>query len=437
MQKIAYTLTLAAILLSAQPGLYSDAADVSSEPMMYTEPTFTTHQEPQEPQKQLSTNVYTETYTESASTPAPAPQPVVKTLTPFTGKITKNKVRLRLQPSLDAGILRELNSGDLVIVTGETDEFYAVEPTGDIKAYIYRTYVLDGVVEGTRVNVRLEPDTNAPVIAQMNSGDPVPNGTIYPKDKKWIEFTAPASTRFYVAKEFVTKIGDKSTLTNIKRRREEINAILSSSAQTIQTEMRKPFDQIHIEETFKKLNKAISEYTDFPEEIAKLKTLLSVTQESYLQKKLADMEAKMKSMSTSSSTTTTSAPTTTSDGSSSSTASPMLNNRMAAWQANEERVYNEWAQKIPNAPSMDEFYQEQKQNAVTLQGVIEPYDRPVRNKPGDYVLVTQANHMPIAYLYSTQVNLQDKVGKMVVVHATSRGNNNFAFPAYFVLSVEE
>jgi hypothetical protein len=41
--------------------------------------------------------------------------------------------------------------------------------------------------------------------------------------------------------------------------------------------------------------------------------------------------------------------------------------------------------------------------------------------------------LPIAYLYSTQVDLQGKVGQAVTLQAAPRPNHHFAFPAYFVL----
>ena len=91
----------------------------------------------------------------------------------FTGKVMGDKVRLRLQPHLDAPILREMNTGDLLIVDSESNDFFAAKPLADVKAYIFRTYVLDGLVEGTNVNVRLAPDIEAPVLTQLNTGDTV------------------------------------------------------------------------------------------------------------------------------------------------------------------------------------------------------------------------------------------------------------------------
>ena len=69
------------------------------------------------------------------------------TFEPFTGKIKKQKVRMRLQPLYDGQILKEMNSGDMVIVVGESDDFFAVQPPAEFKGYVYRTYVLDNVIE--------------------------------------------------------------------------------------------------------------------------------------------------------------------------------------------------------------------------------------------------------------------------------------------------
>ncbi|MFN4174814.1 MAG: hypothetical protein ACK4HV_06910, partial [Parachlamydiaceae bacterium] len=61
----------------------------------------------------------------------------------FTGRITKNKVRMRSLPNLEAPVVRELNRNDMVLVTDENDEFYTVAAPQNMKAYIFRTFVLD------------------------------------------------------------------------------------------------------------------------------------------------------------------------------------------------------------------------------------------------------------------------------------------------------
>ena len=87
----------------------------------------------------------------------------------FTGQVAKNRVRMRLNPALDSVIINELSKDDLVVVTNESDEFYEVLPPSQMKGYVFRTYVLDGQVEGSNVNIRLEPDTGSQVVCQVNS----------------------------------------------------------------------------------------------------------------------------------------------------------------------------------------------------------------------------------------------------------------------------
>ena len=91
----------------------------------------------------------------------------------FTGKLIANKVRIRAKPDLDSPIIRQMNKNDLLLVVGESNDFYAIEPLKDTKAYVFRSYVLDNVVEANRVNVRLEPHIDAPIIGQLQIGNRV------------------------------------------------------------------------------------------------------------------------------------------------------------------------------------------------------------------------------------------------------------------------
>jgi hypothetical protein len=108
---------------------------------------------------------------------------------------------------------------------------------------------------------------------------------------------------------------------------------------------------------------------------------------------------------------------------------------MIGWLPREQELYQTWAAQNNNR-SEDEFYHEQRQDAISIRGIIEPYTRAINNKPGDYILINRASHLPIAYLYSTQIDLQNSVGHEVSLQAVPRPNNNFAIPAYFVLGIE-
>jgi uncharacterized protein YgiM (DUF1202 family) len=395
----------------------------------------------------------TPTITKTVSSPTVSSPTALPAFTPFTGKITRNKVRLRLQPSGDAPILRQMDQGDLVIVLEETDDFYAIQPPAGTKGYVFRTFVLDNVIEGNKVNVRLEPNTDASVIAQLNSGDRV-DGIVS-----------------------ASNIGDRNLMAALEKRKQEVNRLLSSAQNKAEEELGKPFNEIQMDAVFANLNLIIRDYNDFPEQVKLAKKNLASAQESYLKKKIAYLESKATPLSSTSEEANEKpqenhleeiiahyeekpleTPVATSEPlvittnipepsiivvpesnpqpiSSGHSNENHVSEKQSIWGSAEEKAYQEWAKSYPNY-SQDEFYQAELQAAVHLKGIVEPYHRAVKNKPGDFVLVRITDRKPIAYLYSTKCDLQALSGQEVSVKASPRPNNNFAFPAYFVLSID-
>jgi len=358
-----------------------------------------------------------------ASENDPAKASTVSAFSPFTGKVTKNKVRMRLQPNLDSAILRELSRDDLLVVASETDDFYGVFAPTDIKAYVYRTFILDSVVEGTHVNVRLEPNLDAPVIAQLNAGEHV-DGVICPINSKWLEIAPPKTTEFYVAKDFVEKIGGPELLNTIHKRRQAIDQLLGTSKDLSESELEKPYQNIQLNTVFSHLDQIIHDKNSTSGQIEKAKAMLALVQDEYLKKKIAFIKEKPEKVA--------------------HTQSQVLSNEnihlqktvaMNLWIPHEEKIYQSWATDHENQSYRD-FYQQQTEEAISLSGIVEAFDRSIKNKPGDYVLINPENHLPIAYLYSTKVNLQNLLGQEINLKAVARPNNSFAFPAYFVLFKE-
>lgn len=384
------------------------------------------------------------------------PMPTEPSYEAFTGKIIRNKVRLRLQPSLDALILTELNRDTLLSVVGEVDEFYAVLPLKDIKAYVFRTFVLDGVVEGKRVNVRLEPALEAPVIAQLNDGEHI-EGSVSALNSKWLEITPPSSTRFYVCKEYVEKIGGPTMIVEVEKRLAEVDRQLKLAYLQAKKELHKDYPNINWTRVEANFNQMMQEFADFPNYVDQAQELLAEMQKKYLQKKISYLEAQVSALNQSA--LPIAQPAEQEDlnlhrahMSNESFALEeqekqeelawnalfdpnTMSHKMSAWIHPEKSLYEQWAKGSEKA-SVYQFYQQQAMEQVRLQGMIEPYARAVKNKPGDYLLVNTSNHLPIAYLYSTKVNLQEKVGQKVSIYGVKRANHSFAFPAYYVLSIE-
>lgn len=410
---------------------------------------------------------YTASSAYSESTPpAPALAPLAR-FSPFTGKVTRNKVRLRLHPSLDSQVVSEFNRGDMLVIVGEQDEFFAMQPPPTVKGYVYRTFVIDNVIEGNRVNVRLSPDTDGAVVTQLNSGDYV-EGALCPLNSKWYEITLPNSAHFWICKEYVEQIGPPNMMAQIERRRGEANDLLNETFLAAREEMLKPFPQINLQPICSGFNRLVNEYRDFPEQSGRAREIISQLQEEYLSKKVAFLESKAYATERLTAevqgernrvqqlekelqevklrplpeekaflavTHEVAAPSPSTAAAASPSAVPEPSARMVAWQAKEEAVFLAWKGSDEQL-TWDDFYTAQQSNAIDLQGVIEPYERTVKNKPGDYQLLTQTNHQPIAYLYSTTVNLSELVGHTVTVSVAPRPNNSFAFPAYVVLSVK-
>ncbi len=350
--------------------------------------------------------------------------PVVheKPFSPFTGKVKGKKVRMRVGPDLESRIVRELAKSDTLVVVGQKGDFYAVEPPSGTKAYVFRSFVLDGIIEGNRVNVRLEPSIDAPIISHLNSGDRI-KGVISSLNNKWYEIAAPSDTRFYVAKEFVEYLGGPELKHQIDNRKMAASQLLDASELLAKAETMKPFDEMDISRIRHNLETVIGEYEDFPDLVSKAKDALASVQELYLQKKIAFLEERATDKIIEEQAFE--AP--------KSDVIALATDRMKVWSPCEESLYLSWASSNDER-SLDDFYGEQRQNGVVITGMVEAYTAPVKRKPGDFIL--RDKELPVAYLYSTQVNLQDYVGKRVTLLAAPRPNNNFAFPAYYVLSVE-
>lgn len=350
------------------------------------------------------------------------PVVVERPFSPFTGKVKGKKVRLRANADLESRVVKELNRNDLIVVCGEKGDFYAVEPPPGIKAYVFRSFVLDGVVEGNRVNVRLEPSLDAPIIGHLSSGDRI-KGVISSLNNKWYEISPPSGTRFYVAKEFINSIGGPEVKAQLDKRRSAAEQLLDAATLLTQVEMKKSYREMDIDRIKHNYQAVINDYTDFPELVDKAKEGFNALQEEYTQRKIAYLEEKSEGKASAN------------EVKSSSVVEMVLNptDRMKLWEPVEESLYLGWASRNEDR-SMDEFYDEQKQNAETISGIVEAYSAPVKRKPGDFIL--KDKDLPLAYVYSTHVNLQDYVGKKVTLRVAPRANNNFAFKAWFVLSVE-
>jgi hypothetical protein len=353
----------------------------------------------------------------------------------FTGKVTGSRVRVRLQPSLDGLILKELSQGDLVIVTGEMDDFYAVKPDPKCKGYIYRAYVLDNVVEANNVNLRLEPDTRAPILTQLGQGDPV-KGVVSKENNKWLEVDLPETVRFYISKDYLGNIGDVSLYKRTQMRRQQLASRLDTIDSSIQTELKKPFAEIQLVPFVNDLKAIVAQNQDLPELADRAQGLIKTIQEQYLQLSLGKPLDTAKDSSTTTAASATLSQISSLD-STTSQAVPSETRRFSSFALEQqENKLVEQAVNSGRTETKEAFYTEEIKNAQEIAGQLVPYDRPVKNRPGDFMLVDAKTKVPMAYLYSSRFDLNQFAGQPVHLMVSPRPNHHFALPAYFVLEIK-
>jgi hypothetical protein len=357
-----------------------------------------------------------------AQSPAPKQIRAPKNLESFTGKVTCSRLRVRLQPSLEGVILEELNQNDMVVATDQVDDFYAIKPDPTRKGYIYRAYVLDNVVEANNVNVRLGPDTHTPILCQMSQGDHV-CGTVCPENNKWLVVELPETIRFYVAKDYIVNVGDPGLFKRTQARKQQVAARLDAVDKSIQEELAKSFDDVQLVSYVNDLKTVVAQNQDLPELAGRAQALLKSTQEQYLQLSLGRTLPAAKEEAADSKAIAMAIPET-------------LQRPVSVSLEQQEEGFVEQALRSGQITNKQAFYSEALKNAQEIVGQLVPYDRPVKNRPGDFMLVDGKTKVPVAYLYSCTIDLRPFAGQVVRLAVSPRPNHHFALPAYAVLEVQ-
>ncbi len=365
---------------------------------------------------------------------------------PFTGKVTGNRVRLRLHPSLDSPIIRELSAGELWVITGEVEDFYAVMPEPGTKGYIFRTYVLDGTVEGNNVNLRLKADTQSPVITQLGQGDKV-TGEVAKDNPKWLEIDLPSNIRFYIAKEYVQRVGNKSFFNQMIKEKEAILKKLEELKTRVKQELEKSFHDIQLAPLANELKTlASSAANNFPDISQRINDIVASLQEEYLklsmlhQTKPADFHiSKPKEEPRKDEATEEHEGPLSAEKNAKTRGFSYSGSKWSTFSlAQQEESLIQDAIDTQAVKDEKEFYEKEAAKSSILRGIIVPYERMVKNRPGDFILLDATTKVPLAYLYSTKANLTEFVGQpSTEITVVERPNHYFALPAYFVLEIKK
>ncbi len=322
----------------------------------------------------------------AAPTPAKTESAPKSTFKSFTGKLTNNKVRIRAKADLESPIIRQMSKNDHLLIIGEEGEFFAIEPLKDTKAYVFRSYILDNVVEANRVNVRLEPHVDAPIIGQLKAGDKV-LGAVCSLNHKWLEITPPKGSRFFVAKEFVANVGGPEVLVTMEKRKTQVEELITSAYLNAEAECKKNYEEMAPQQAIDQFQNILRNFADFPQAQTRAKEGLALLKETYLNKKIVYLEARAELSTTAKQELLAKhkAENTELFAESPVKVDPSIwKNRATAkkegltfWDTLEESLYLSWS-AFHSGKNFDDYMAEQKANATVLNGTLEPYTADVK-----------------------------------------------------------
>lgn len=358
---------------------------------------------------------------------------------PFTGQIASKGVRLRTSPDLDSNIIRELSVGEHVLIVGEIDDFYAVQPSPDTKLYIFRSFVLDGVVEAQNVNVRMGPSLSDPIVTRLQSGTPV-HGVPCTKNAKWLEIAPPENTHFYLSKDYVKRVGGPEVIHELHAQKESLDEEFMALHIAINEQKQKPYEEMQLQVVERIVEKVRADYPTFKTDIAKAEALYQELKDDYLAKKVIYLERQFHNNVISVPDATNAATNSEVAKESGSTGNEAITQKLETspeaalkWKNIEYARYLNWVDAHPDQP-MSDFYKEERTTASRITGELASFECDLAARPGDYILKQKG--LAVAYLYSTLVDLSSLEGQEVSLVVVPRPNNDFAFPTYFVISAE-
>jgi uncharacterized protein YgiM (DUF1202 family) len=366
------------------------------------------------------------TVAESSAQEEPRSSEGRQPMEPMTIRVMKDHVRLRNRADRNSPVVLELHQDDLLLADGLEQDFYAVQPPEELKAYIFRAYVLEGGIEAQNVNVRLAPSLDAPIIGRLTQGDRVETLS-EDVDGKWLQIRCPESCHFFVAKDLVEQAGSAELYVTARHRQATLHQMMTRAQEIVKEEMQKPVEEMRLDEAQSLLEEICSQYEDFPQQKARAQKLLAQIRTDYLSKNVAFLDGTVQ-------TVAEVTPAALHSMADTGASDPLkVTDRMRVWIPTEQSLIQAWL-AMNHGQTPHDFYLEEQRNAHELTGQLEVFQSSARQRPGDYVL--RRGNVPIAYLYSTVVNLQEQVGQTIRILGSPRSNHHFAFPAYFVHQVQ-
>ncbi len=184
---------------------------------------------------------------------------------PYTGAILGYDTNVRAGSNLNYEIVTRLEKGELVYVAGQWREWRKIRCPDDTPLWVSSEYIEDGVVIGSKVNVRSGPTLRHNVICQILREDKV-EVMEKSEDGEWVGIKAPEDAYLWVHESLVEKKGGPNLYSTFLRRRAEVRKRLSNAEVVRKLNMRKDPSEVPFGEMIAEYETIATEYADFDNE---------------------------------------------------------------------------------------------------------------------------------------------------------------------------
>jgi SH3-like domain-containing protein len=124
---------------------------------------------------------------------------------PFTGEVTGSRVNLRMSPDTTSAIVATMKQGSRLVVVGEKDGWYETLPTGNATVWVHKN-ILNELGDGTGTvlvdgaKMRSDSRITAETLGTLEAGTTV---TIKGKNAEWFKIQAPKTIHCWISAKYI------------------------------------------------------------------------------------------------------------------------------------------------------------------------------------------------------------------------------------------
>lgn len=180
---------------------------------------------------------------------------------PYIGVVSTEKLRVLPRRGTNFREIAVLNRNDLVTVIGKSGEWLQIQPPESLAVWISGEFIdSNGVVTGSRVNIRKGPAVANPVLGQVNRGESL---TVIDSQDGWKKILPPASISAWVPAEFVEYFSNKGEASVQVERMEQSKESFDNATSYKDSQLAKQnYEEIDFKGIRKRYYDVIAQYPD-------------------------------------------------------------------------------------------------------------------------------------------------------------------------------